>query len=70
MTKEFDTIARPEFCRMEVKIWLSGDNSELEAEFLMHSLACLISETMSESPLIRYTLTPDNMGHVEYPKES
>ncbi|MDR3392461.1 MAG: hypothetical protein P4L77_12090 [Sulfuriferula sp.] len=66
---EFDTISKPELCRMEVKVWLSGDNPDLESQFLEHSLAHLISGAMTESPLMRYTLTPDGIGHVEYPKE-
>lgn len=67
MESEFNTHAKPELCRMVVKIWLSGSDPELEAQFLAQSLIHLISGQMSESPLIRYTLTPDNIEHVEYP---
>jgi hypothetical protein len=69
MGQEFATVEKPELCRMEVKVWLSGHDQALEEEFLEHCLSQLISCAMTESPLTRYTLTPDGIGSVTYPEE-
>jgi hypothetical protein len=69
MSQEFDTVKKPELCRMEIKVWLSGHNPDLEEQYLEHCLGHLISGAMTESPLMCYTLTPDGIGSVSYPKE-
>ena len=69
MSQEFDTVEKPELCRMEVKVWLSGQNPKLEEQFLERCLNHLISGAMIESPLVCYVLTSDQMASVTYPEE-
>lgn len=57
---------KPEgLCRMEVKVWLSGTDPDMESMFLEHCLSHLISGAMTESPKMFYRLNEDGTADSE-----